>query len=172
MRPLARQIVVNAAVSAGLDKERVVDKPKKANKVLSAKPRLEFETIDEGLNRSGGLSDVLPGDDPQTHLKKRKRIYKRNLKVRVAIVADDETWLENFVVSFLAAIPHYTGDESGNQVTVEANRAQRGGFETQTVEVFKEREAAIWIDFTGGIYLETEVPLIRSVDLVKGVTIE
>ncbi len=173
MRLLAKQIIAAAAVKAGLDASRVIDKPKRPSPdVLATFPRLEFETMGESLSRGGGMFAIIPGTNPVTHIKKRRKIYTRTLKVRAAVFAADEAWLEAFVVKLLSAMPHKIGDADNNLVLVEASRAERGGFETRTVEVSKSREAAIRIDFTGAVCTDQESPLIKSVSFVNGVTIK
>jgi hypothetical protein len=170
MRPLARQIIQAATVAAGLPEASLVDKPKRANKVIDIYPRAEFDVVDESLSPGGGLCRVAKADE--AHLTKRYRAYERRLKVRLAVVSKDETWLEAFVDSFLAQLPKWADDAQGNPVKITATRATRGGFETLMLEVFPAREAALYLDFQGGLYREETEPLIRSVNLVDGLSVQ
>lgn len=170
MRTLATEIITATAVAAGLDGDTVMDAPKKDSALLP-RPRLELSYLPEGLTRSFRRIAKFPSlTNPGTHRSVRARLYKRTFAVRATVQADDEAWLESFVVEFLSALPHKTADADGNLVTVTAHRAVRGGFGTRTVEVFTKRSNALHIMFEGMICRDEEIPLILDVNIKDGVT--
>jgi hypothetical protein len=173
MRALAKQIITDAAVSAGMAAESVMDKPEKQN-ILLPMPRLELEYMPEELGRryariaKRDKEPALP-DDPVTHRIVRSRLYRRELTVRATIRSDDETWLAQFVDDFIVALPVKTADGDNNLVTVMAARAVRGGFGYRMVEAFVKRSNAVHIVFAGMIAKDEEIPLIRDVNLKDNV---
>ena len=170
MRTLAWQIIEDAAVAAGLASDRVIDKPKKRSAALHEKPRLELEDLGDTLIREPRLiAKFLAADE--RYIIHRKKIYVRQTMVRAAFVAETEAETEEFLAAFLLALPHKTADEDNNLLLVVGEKAERKGFETRLVEPLPEKEAAIWIKFTGGLYQDLEIPLIREVNLVDGISI-
>lgn len=157
MRVLARRIIVEAAVDAGLPEASVLDKAKVSD-VLLPLPRLEVEYLPEGLARAGRRIAKLASGAI------RSSLYGRRLDVRAEIAAGDEDWLEDFAVRFVVALPRKTGDDEGNLVVVTANKAERGGFaEAKLVEALKRRSIAIHITFSGMICRDESIPKIPSV---------
>lgn len=171
MRNLAKQVITAAAITAGIDQDKVIGKPKRQSKALLPIPRLEFETLGEDLTREGKLFAKLEGDNPLTHAKHRKRLYKTKLKVRAVIKAETESKVEALYKGILLAIPRKTQDQGGNLVVVSVDRLERGGYETKLVEVMARREIVLSITFDGGIYKDYEIPLIREVDVRSNLTI-
>lgn len=171
MLALAKQIITDTAVAAGLAAGSIMDKPKKESKVLYPKPRIEFSGFEESLLPGTGLFCKLPAAEPDKYITHRRRIRRRILKVRLTIIADDETWLEEFLSDFLKGLPRKAADSDNNLVTIKAERAVRGGFEDALVEVFKRCEIAILITFSGGVYRDIDVPWIRGdINLKDGIT--
>ena len=107
---------------------------------------------------------------PITHHIFRAQVYQHTLSVRAEVRTDDEIWLETFVREFILAMPHKTADSSNNLVVIRTVRAVRGGFESKLVEVFKKRSNALHIEFTGMLCREDQLPMIRDVNIIDGVT--
>ncbi len=162
MRDLAKQIVTDTAVAAGLAAGAVIDKPQKRNKLLHQRPRIEFETIGGDLENAGGVFARLPGDVPETHSKIRKLKYREKLKVRIALIAEDAENVEALFKAFILALPKTESDADNNLVKISAARATRGGFEGKILEALPEREVAVWINFEGVICSDEELPLIKD----------
>lgn len=172
MRALAKQIITDAAVSAGIAAESVMDSPKKQSVILPV-PRLELEYMPEWLERSyRRVNKFASAENPETHRTVRSRIYKRELTVRATVRANDEGWLAQFTNAFIVALPVRTGDSDNNLVTVVATRAVRGGFGYKMVEAFVKRSNAVHIVFRGMITKDEAIPLIKSINLVDGVGID
>lgn len=171
MRSLAKQVITTAAKTAGIDRDNVIDKPKRQSKALLPKPRLEFETLGEDVTRDGKVIAKLDGTNPETHTKYRKRLYKTKLKVRAVIKAETEEEAETLYKKFLLAIPRRTQDNDNNLVVVSVDKLERGGYETKLVEVMAQREIVLSITFEGGIYQDYEIPLIREVDVRSNLTV-
>ncbi|MGE4297530.1 MAG: hypothetical protein AB7E47_05820 [Desulfovibrionaceae bacterium] len=170
MRVLAEAIITTAAVAAGLPATAIMDKPDRETALLPEK-RLQLEYMDEILARSSRrIAKFASEENPDTHRTVRHRRYRRTLMVRAEVVADDPDWLAIFVDAFIRAMPHKTADADNNLVTVKVNKAVRGGFALKTVEVFARRSAALHISVEGMLCEDEEVPLIRDVNLVDGVT--
>ena len=110
-------------------------------------------------------------EDPVTHRVIRSRIYSSTLTVRAVVRCDDEAWLETFVKDFILAMPHKSADSDNNLVTIQTTRAVRGGFGYKMVEVFKKRSNALHITFTGMLCRDDQLPLIRDVNIVDGVSV-
>lgn len=165
MRVLARQIITDAAVLAGMAAESVMDAPEKQSIILPM-PRLELEYMPESLDRSyQRVSKFASAENPETHRTVRARIYKRELVCRATIRADDEDWLAQFANGFIAALPGKTSDASNNLVVVAAAKAVRGGFGYKTVEAFIKRSNTVHVVFEGMIAKDEDVPLIKDVNL-------
>jgi len=172
MKALAESIITAAAVSAGLNTDSVMAAPEK-DSLLLPKPRLELSWMPEDLTRSfKRLSKFASTENPDTHRTVRAQTYKRTLTVRAEFKTEDDNELETFMVLFISALPHKTSDSDGNLVTVTANRAVRGGLESRLVEVFSKRSNAIYLTFSGMIFRDDELPLIREVNFADGVSYE
>lgn len=172
MRTLATEIITDAAVTAGLDNDRIMPAPKKESNLLPV-PRLEISWMPEALTRSFKRVAKWPSLlHLGTHRTLRARLYKRVIAVRAEVHAEDEDWLESFVVDFITALPAKVADAAGNLVTVSAQRAVRAGFEYRMVEVFKKRSNAVHIEFAGMICRDDELPLIRQVNVKDSVDYE
>lgn len=170
MRSLAKQIISDAAVSAGMAAESIIDKPAKQN-ILLPMPRVELEYMPENLDRSfKRINKFASFENPATHRTVRARIYKRELTVRVTIRADDEAWLAQFSNDFIVALPKKTSDSSNNLVTVTASKAVRGGFEYKMVEAFVKRSNTIHVVFAGMSSKDEDIPLILDVNVEDSVT--
>lgn len=170
MRELAKRIITDAAVAAGIDADSVMDAPDKQT-VLLPTPRLELEYLSEDLTRSyRRIAKFVSTDNPATHRTIRTRRYTRRLSVRATVRTDDESALETCAVRIIAALPGKTADDGGNLVTVTATKAVRGGFGHRTVEAMVKRSCALHITVEGMICSDEELPLITGVTLVDGVT--
>ena len=175
MRSLARQIITTAAITAGIVETSVMDKPDKQNLLLPT-PRMELEYMPEDYKRTFqkiAKFDDPPADpeDPATHRVIRSRIYRNTLTVRAEVRCDDEDWLETFVKAFILAMPHKTADSGNNLVTIQTTRAVRAGFGYKMVEVFKKRSNTLHITFTGMLCRDDQLPLIRDVNIIDGVSV-
>lgn len=170
MRAFAKEIITAAAVTAGMDADGVMDKPDKQT-ILLPTPRLELEYMPEDYKRSFRKISKLPDpDNPDALRLIRSQVYQHTLTVRAEVRTDDEIWLETFVREFILAMPHKTADSSNNLVVIRTVRAVRGGFESKLVEVFKKRSNALHIEFTGMLCREDQLPMIRDVNIIDGVT--
>ena len=170
MRALARQIITTAAMAAGISEADVIDKPKRQTNMLP-KPRLEFETLTQDMDRDGKLFARLPGSDPDVYSKHRKRLYKLKLNIRAVIRAETAEDVESLYKAFILALPVRTSDGDNNLVTVNVERLERGGFESQLVEVMGQRDVSLLITFEGGIYQDSEIPWVKEVDVKSNLTI-
>ncbi len=166
MRTLAKKIISDAAVDAGMTVDAVMLNTT-VKEILLPKPRLVFEYLSETLKDMPKNVAKFGGG---THRTIRKLRYLTKLQVRAEIVSEDEDWLELFVKKFLLSLPRKTVDEKNNLIVVKADRAVRGGFQSRMVEVFKRRSNALIITFTGMICEDAEVPLIRDVNVRDGIT--
>jgi hypothetical protein len=168
MRSFAKNIITQAAVTAGLDSVAVMDKPKKETVMLPEK-RVQLEYLSQGLERSfKRVVRSTSTESPETHRTIRARIYKTDLIVRAEVKSNDEAWLETFVNKLLVELPHKVAGSENDLIIIEATRAVRGGFGTRTVEVFKKRSNALHITFKGMICKDNEVPLITDVNIKDG----
>ncbi len=171
MREFAKEIIMGAAGSLGMEQARVMDIPEKQSLLLPT-PRIEIEYLSETLTRSFKRVAKFPTpNQTDTHRTVRKQIYQCDLTARVVVQSDDEGWLAGFVNQFLVQLPSKIADPDNNLVTIRANKAVRGGFESKMVEVFKKRSNAIHIVFSGMICRDDSVPVIREVDLRNGITV-
>jgi len=170
MRTLAETVITEAAVAAGIPVSAVMDKPDKETVLLPSR-RLQLEFLPASLRPASRMVAKFPtASHPETHRTVRRQAYERTFLVRAEIVSDDESWLEDAVLQFLSALPRRVADGSGNLVTVEALKAELGGFGGKLVEVFTRRRTAIHIQFTGMICRDRDVELIREVNLVDNVS--
>lgn len=170
MRSFIKQVIIDTAVRAGISRDAVMDQPEKENITLPGK-RLQLEYMSQGLDYSPAM--VARGastNNPATHRTLRKRLYKTDFLVRAEVKSDDETWLEGFVLKFLAELPRKIADPDNNLVVIEANKAVRKGFGARTVEVFKKRSNALHIRFKGIICKDRDVPLIPDVNIKDNTT--
>lgn len=171
MRAMAKQIITDAAVIAGIPADNVIDKPEDANELLLSKPRVEFETVDEFLEDSRDLIAILPGNNPATHQKRRYKTHNEILKVRIAIKAETKAEVEAIYKTIVTKLPAKTADADNNLVSVITERARRSGFDTKTVDVFPVFEIAVWITITGMLCNDKEVAYIRDINLKDGISL-
>lgn len=163
MKAIADSIIKSAA--NGLGVSHVMDKPDKSDITMPV-PRMELTWLPEELKRSfKRIARLKPEADS---VRVRSRLYQRSLRIRAEIVSDNEEWLEAFVPGFLAALPGKAADENGNLVTVRAVKAERQGYGTKMVEVFKRRTASIHITVSGMVCNDQDVPLITDFNIVNG----
>jgi hypothetical protein len=169
MRSFAVNQIKSAAVLAGLDSDKVIDKPDRTS-LTDPVPRIELEYLAEALTRQKRrISKFAHPDSPDKYRRVRSQYYREELTIRATVWSDDEAWLETFVKAFLLALPGKVADDDNNLVTIAASRAVRGGFESKTVEVFKKRSNALHISFVGLLCDDQDVPLITDVNLKDGV---
>ncbi|MBF0454953.1 MAG: hypothetical protein HQL72_09105 [Magnetococcales bacterium] len=167
MRSLAKEVITDAAVIAGVAVDAVMDRPEGISSILLPTPRLELETVGEELETDGALFARLQeaGAAVATH---RFRTHRVVLRVRVVLRAIGDEAMDRLYRTFVTSLPVRVADSGGNLVTVSVEKAVRGGFATKMVEVAKERSATVYITFKGGLYRDDEVPLITDVNLVDG----
>lgn len=167
MKAIADSIIRNTAISLGIN--HVLDKPDKSDITMPV-PRIELTWLPEELKRSfRRISRLKQPNVPEVTI--RSRVYQRSLRIRAEVVSDNEEWLEAFVPGFLAALPGKAEDENGNLVTVRAVKAERQGYGTKMVEVFKRRTASIHIIVSGMVCDDQNIPLITDVNIVNGTNI-
>lgn len=171
MKALAQSIISTAAQSTGMAADSVMIAPDKQT-ILLPTPRLEISWMPETLKRSFRRLSAATYDATPEYRTLRSRIFTREMSVRAEIRSDDDDYIESFMAAFLVALPHKTSDGDGNLVTVTAARAVRSGFETKTVEVFRKVSNAIYLTFTGMLFRDDQLPLIRDINIVDGVTYE
>lgn len=169
MRALAKSIVTTAAVAAGMPLADVMEKPEKKSK-LDPVPRLEFETVGQNVRRNKRLFCKQTAADPN-YVVHRFITHDITVKARVVIVGETTEYVEQFFVDFMKALPGKTVDAGNNLVKVLPERAATGGYESKTVEVFPEKSIPVWISFEGGLYEDVEVPWIKDINLVDGVSV-
>jgi len=172
MRQTAESVIKAAAVAAGLPEASVIDKPKKDSLTLP-KPRVELEFMPENLIRSVKKIAKFPKPGAEmTYRTMRTRLYVRELTIRASVVTKEEDELEPLVRALLVSMPHRTSDSDNNLVTVKANQAVRSGFGHRMVKGLpKDRYAnTLHIVFSGMICRDTDIPLIRNVNIKDGVT--
>lgn len=170
MRALAKTILTTAATASGMNADSVMDEPEKQT-ILLPVPRLELQYLTEDIRRDYQRILTYPHPEtPETHRVGRFRLYTGELLVRAVARSDDENILSSFVREFIVNVPRKIADDAGNLVTIEINKAVRGGFGSRTVEVFKKRSNAVYIHFEGMICKDVEEVLITEVDVKSGVT--
>lgn len=166
MKAIADSIIRNTANSLGIN--HVLDKPDKSDITMPV-PRIELTWLPEELKRSFRRISRLKQKADEVTI--RSRVYQRSLRIRAEVVSDNEEWLESFVPGFLATLPGKAEDENGNLVTVRAVKAERQGYGTKMVEVFKRRTASIHIIVSGMVCNDQNIPLITDVNIVNGTNI-
>ena len=163
MKAIADSVIRSTANTLGVS--QVMDKPDKTD-ITMPLPRIELTWLPEELARSfKRIARLKPQSDQVTI---RSRVYQRSLRIRTEVVSDNEEWLEAFIPQFLAALPSKIADENGNLVTVRAVKAERQGYGTRLVEVFKKRVASIHITVSGMVCNDQDIPLITDVNIVDG----
>lgn len=167
MKAIADSVIRSTAISLGIS--QVMDKPDKTD-ITMPLPRIEITWLPEELSRSfKRIARLKPQSDQVTI---RSRVYQRSLRIRAEVVSDNEEWLEAFIPQFLADLPSKIADENGNLVTVRAVKAERQGYGTRLVEVFKKRVASIHITVSGMVCNDQDIPLITDVNIVNGTDIQ
>lgn len=170
MRKTAFAIIQTAAVTAGLAETTVMHTPDKDSKTLPAR-RIEISYQPEQYRRTGRPVAKTPTQGREDSYRTlRREIHSVRLPVRVAIRADDETWLRDVSAAFCAALPKRTIDAHGNAVRVAVERAEYGGFTRRMVEVFKKRSKTFVITFTGMTTRDSEIPLVKDVTITPNYT--
>jgi tRNA A37 threonylcarbamoyltransferase TsaD len=126
-------------------------------------PRLEYSVLDDEIDLSGtGLLTAVRNTEMEY---RKRRKYRRTLRLRAAIAAETESAAEDFFKDFLKNLPRHIPDGDGMDVRVAPNRVERKGFSRKLVEVFPKKEIVVFITFTGGIYTDEEVGLIKEVNI-------
>ena len=166
----AFNIILTAALSAGIvNSEAVIKKPEKQT-LLLPKPRVEVEFLTEDYTKRTGKIAKFKTPGKQDEMTIRRKLYQTQLTVRAVIRAEEEAWVESFIREFLVSLPVKTADSFGNLVKIRAQKADRGGYESKMVEPFKKRSNALHILFTGMLTKDSSLPLIKEIDL-SGMTI-
>lgn len=169
MRILAKRIISESAVAAGVGADAVMDAPDKDSAILPV-PRVELAYKDGSMKKSFARLSTFPTPGLETtHMTVRDRIYTVDLPVHVTVVCADESWIETFFTGFIRALPDSGTDDIGNLVSVAASRSALGGFGSKLVEVFIKRRNTITITFSGIVTRDTAYPLIRSADVETGI---
>ena len=131
-------------------------------------PRLEYFLLDDDLDTGRtGLVKAVRGEDKEF---RKRRTYRRTLRIRCLIAAENESTVEDLFKTFLKNLPRHVKDGDGIDVTINPRRAERKGFTRKLADVFPQKEVAVYITFTGGIYTDEEVDLIKDVTITPEVS--
>lgn len=173
MRSLAESIITTAAVAAGVPEAAVMDEPDKQRSAILPKPRLEIGWLPEDLVRDRRRLARLPRPatpEEDTHAVTRWVVYRRTLRGRLTLRTEDGDSLETMSRAFLLALPKSAPDADGNLVTIRADKAVRGGFNSRVAEPLPERSCAIHVSFAGWLCRDESTPWIKQVTFNDPVT--
>lgn len=162
MRELARQIIEDAALAAGLPAGKLYDIVESDNLTIE-RPYMTIQFLPESLKRTGRKLGVRR----QAYEQFRKReLYEIELEVAANILTEDDKWLADFCYAFLSNLPRGGNDARGNWVKVRAQRAEyykpkdkRIG--DDVIEVFTKRDQLFDLTFTGRITQEEREEMLK-----------
>ncbi len=166
MRSLAESIITTAAVAAGVPEAAVMDEPDKQRSAILPKPRLEIGWLPEELTRDRRRLARLPRPttkESDTDCVTRWVVYRLLLRGRLTLRTEDGDSLESMSRAFLLALPKQTADADGNLVTIRADKAVRGGFNSRVADPIPERSCAIHVAFGGFLCRDDSKPWIKAV---------
>ena len=133
--------------AAGIPAARISDDPDQAAEWPPPQvPYAELRTEPERLERDGKLSARVYDGATQTTTQHR-RLFRREMTVRLAIVHKTEAGLDALVTAFLAGLDK--GFADGNQTILVSPRQAKWGGPEQPRD---RRRAEILIAFQGGVY--------------------
>lgn len=173
MRSLAESIITTAAVAAGVPEANVMDEPDKQRSAILPKPRLEIGWLPEELVRDRRRLARLPRPADKaadTECRMRWVVYRRTLRGRLTLRTEDGDSLETMSRAFLLALPKQTADADGNLVTIRADKAVRGGFNSRVADPIPERSCAIHVAFGGFLCRDESKPWIKEITFNDPVT--
>lgn len=168
MRDVSAQVIRAAAEAAGLPEGRVID-TSKADNLTIPRPRVELQWLPETYSRTGRKLGHAKGATKGKRLLK-KELYTAKLQVSANVLAEDAEWLAAFAVAFVKAFPRGITDDSGNWITIRAEKAEwlnspapRVGLDT--IQVFTKAAQLFVIGFTWRLTEEMEQQLVERVTL-------
>lgn len=167
MRELSARIIEAAAEAAGLPEGRVMDRSK-ADNLTIPRPRIELQWLPETYTRTGRKLGHLKGQIKGKRLLKRET-YAAKLQVSANVLVDDPEWLAAFSVAFVRAFPRGVIDDSGNWITIRAEKAEwlntpAPRVDLETIRVFTNAAQLFVIGFTWRLTEEQEQQLIERIN--------
>lgn len=166
VRELAKQVIRDAAIKAGMEAGKIYDAVEADNLTIK-RPYMTIQFLPETFMRTGRKLDV---KRTPTEIIRKRELYEVELGVACNVLFADEAWLSGFAYSFIANLPNGVNDARGNWVRVRAQKAQfskppdvRIG--DKTIEVFKKRDQLFELAFTGRITEEQRESLITDFDI-------
>lgn len=168
MRNLIFETLTNAAMAAGLPLDPAGDDvvykaPVKLSDIMLPCPRVEIQFMDALVKHSGRKLAKVSGPDSRTVRVAKDMVIQ---PVRLAIIAKDENWLEDFAHSLHRDLPHKLADGYNNVVSVQVEAVKSSGGGTDMVEIdLKTKLVRVFhIRFTGFVTRDRETPWIKDVD--------
>lgn len=163
MHAFATDIITRAALAAGLPEGRIIDLVKKDNLTIE-RPRIELQFLPEKYTRTGRTLAV---SRTKTEQVRKRELYEVDQTVNVNALADDEAWLEQFSVDFVAGLPPGGNDRRRNWVKIRAQQATFGRAPDkrvgdEAIKVFTKVNRLFVLSFTWRITREEAEALIPS----------
>ncbi|WP_291325250.1 hypothetical protein [Desulfovibrio sp. UCD-KL4C] len=173
MRKLIFKTLTTAAIAAGLPetingKETVYEAPVTISDQMLPKPRIEIQIMDVAVKPSGRKLSKFPSPNKETtHRTIRTAKDLIVQPVRMAIIANDEKWLEDFAHSLHSGLPRRVADRYNNNVSIQVEAVKSSGGGTKLVKIdLKTKLVKIFhIRFSGYVTTDSETPWIKDTDI-------
>jgi hypothetical protein len=173
MRNLIFETLTNAAHAAGFPqaaegKENIYEAPVTTSDGLLPKPRIEIQLMDVVAKFSDRKLSKFPSPEKETtHRTIRTAKDLIVQPVRMAIIANDEKWLEDFAHSLHSGLPRRTADRYNNDVViqVEAVKSSGGGTKLVKIDLNTKLVKVFHIRFSGYVTTDSETPWIKEANI-------
>lgn len=170
MKNLIKNIICAAALANGLANDRILDESV-ADNLTIPRPRIELQWLGEAFNSAVKTLGTEKVKDENGHsLLLKKQLYVVKEEVAVNILADNEDWLAQFYLKFIASLPRGVNDVQGNWVRIRATRAESSGYAkkhlgTTALQVIPKVEQLLVLTFEWRVTKTEQFKLIEKIDI-------
>lgn len=122
---------------------------------------IHFRMADERIKADGmQVSWWLTDDLPRKRVY-RRRLWRRELDVMIAVVGDSDAAVSDYISGFFSAVGYGFKDAQDNWVGIQAGQSE---WHEDKAKTSKRTECILQITLSGGVYQDTEYALATELD--------